>query len=82
MAKQSRDQRGRPDFRCGWHKFATAMWWIGDIEKVNSMIVMTDNSLSSRKRHHLKFRDTNCLGIMEYRYADQMPIRSKYYPAG
>ena len=69
-------------FDDGWHKYATAMWWIGDVEKVNSIIVMTDNFIiESPSAITWKFRDTNCLGIMEYRNADQMPIRSKYYPA-
>jgi predicted dehydrogenase len=65
----------------GWHKYATAMFWIGGFEKVYSMITKTDDFIIEAPSVALwKFEGRDCLGVMDYAYADEMPIRSKYYP--
>ena len=66
----------------GWHKYATAIWWLGDIEKVVSMVTKTDDFLVETPSAAIfKFKERNCLGVFEYSSADEMQIRSKYYPA-
>ena len=66
----------------GWHKYATAMWWIGDIEKLQSFVTKTDDHIVEVPSVVTwKFKDRTCLGMMDYAAAPEMPIRTKYYPA-
>jgi predicted dehydrogenase len=66
----------------GWHKYATAMWWIGDIEKVQSFVTQTDDYVAEVPSVATwKFKDKNCLGVLDYTAAPDMPIRTKYYPS-
>lgn len=66
----------------GWHKYATAMWWLGDIEKVQSIVTKTDDYvLDLPSVVTWKFKHRPCLGVFDYAYAPEMPLRTKYYPA-
>ena len=68
-------------FDDGWHKYATAMFWIGGFEKVYGMITRTDDFiLETPSAVTWKFAGRDCLGTLEYTYAPEMPIRSRYYP--
>ena len=65
----------------GWHKYATAMFWVGGFEKVYSMITRTDDFIiEAPSVATWKFEGRDCLGVMEYAYAEDMPIRGRYYP--
>ena len=65
----------------GWHKFATAMWWLGAPELVSGMVTRTDDYLiDAPSAVTWKFRDRSCLGVFDYAYMAEMPMRSKYYP--
>lgn len=65
----------------GWHKYATAMFWIGGIEKVFGMITKTEDFiLETPSAVMWKFEGSDCLGTLDYVYASDMPIRGRYYP--
>ena len=66
----------------GWHKYATAMWWLGDIEKVQGIVTKTDDHIMEVPSAAMwKFANRTCLGILDYAAAKDMPIRTKYYPS-
>ena len=66
----------------GWHKYATAMYWLGDFEKVCGMVTKTDDFvIEAPSVATWKFKDRQCLGVMDYAYAEEMPIRGRYYPS-
>ena len=65
----------------GVHKYATAMWWVGDFESVYSIVTKTDDfTVEAPCSSMWRFKDKNCLGVIDYGLADEMPVRSKYYP--
>ncbi len=65
----------------GWHKYATAMSWVGDVEKVTSIVTHNDDYLDNTPSAAvLKVRDRDCLITLDYSSAPEMPIRTKYYP--
>ena len=65
----------------GVHKYATAMWWIGDFESVYGIVTKTDDFIIEAPSASMwRFKDKNCLGVIDYCFANEMPIRSKYYP--
>ncbi|MEE8291057.1 MAG: Gfo/Idh/MocA family oxidoreductase [Candidatus Tectomicrobia bacterium] len=64
----------------GWHKYATAMWWLGDIEKVQGIVTKTDDTSEVPSVATWKFKDRPCLGVFDCASAAEMPIRTKYYP--
>lgn len=65
----------------GWHKYATAMWWLGDIDKVQGIVTKTDDYIAEMPSVATwKFRQKRCLGVLDYASAEEMPIRTKYYP--
>lgn len=67
----------------GWHKYATAIWWIGEIEKVQSFITRKagDYLDETPSAAIWKFKGRDCLGAMDYSSAPEMEIRGRYYPA-
>ena len=66
----------------GWHKYATAMWWLGDIALVDAMVTKTDDFISEFPSTVMwKFRDKNCLAVLDYSSSEGMAIRGKYYPS-
>ena len=65
----------------GVHKYATAMWWIGEPERVSAMVTRTDDFMvEAPSVITWKFRDLDCLGVFESASAPEMSIRAPYYP--
>ena len=68
-------------FDDGWHKYATAMWMMGDVEKVQAMITKTEEyTLEAPSSITWKFKNRDCLAVFDYLSAPGMFIRTKYYP--
>ena len=66
----------------GWHKVATAMWFGGGVEKVSALIGKTDNFiLETPSVATWKYADSDGLAVFEYASAQDMPMRTRYYPA-
>lgn len=66
----------------GWHKYATAMWWLGEVGSVFGMVTKTDDYIVETPSAAMwKFKNRNCLGVFDYSSAKDMPIRAKYYAA-
>jgi predicted dehydrogenase len=66
----------------GVHKYATAMYWIGDIGEISATVTYRDDFLQEAPSVATwRFKDRDCLGIIDYTYAPDMPIRSRYYKA-
>ncbi len=65
----------------GVHKYATAMWWVGEFESVYSIVTKTDDfTIEAPCSSMWRFKNRNCLGVIDYALSDEMPLRSKYYP--
>ncbi len=65
----------------GVHKYATAMWWVGDPETVSATVTRTgDYMVEAPSVITWKFRNADCLGVFEYSSAPDMRIRGPYYP--
>ena len=63
----------------GVHKFATAMKWVGDIEKVQAIITKTEDYIIEAPSAIIwKFKDRDCLGIYDYTYASEMIVRGMH----
>ena len=61
----------------GWHKFATAMSWIGEVESVYAMVTKTDNYwLEMPSAVMWRFRGRDCLATFDFANAEELPIRS------
>ena len=66
----------------GVHKYATAMYWIGDIGEISAIVSYGKDFLQEVPSvAHWRFKDSDCLGIIDYTAAPDMPIRSRYYKA-
>src|SRR5262245_3996952 len=66
----------------GVHKYGTAMYWIGDIGELSAIVGRNADFLQATPSvAHFRFKDRDCLGIIDYTYAPDMPIRSRYYRA-
>jgi len=66
----------------GVHKYATAMYWIGEIGEISAIVGKSADFLQETPSvAHFRFKDRDCLGIIDYTYAPEMPIRSRYYRA-
>jgi predicted dehydrogenase len=65
----------------GWHKYATAVSWVGKIEKVTSIVTKTDSFLDETPSAIImKIVGKDCLVTIDYSSAPEMPIRTKYFP--
>ena len=65
----------------GVHKYATAMWWVGEPERVSAMVTRTDDFMvEAPSVITWKFKDVDCLGVFESASAPEMSIRAPYYP--
>jgi len=61
----------------GWHKFATAMSWIGEVESVYAMVTKTDNYVMEMPSAIMwRFRGRDCLATFDFANANELPIRS------
>ena len=66
----------------GWHKYATAMSWVGDIEKVTSIVTHNEDYIDNTPSAAvMKVKDKDCLVTLDYSSARDMPMRTKYYAA-
>src|SRR5262249_50875970 len=66
----------------GAHKDATAMYWMRDLGGIPPSVGRGVGFLrQSPSADPFRFKDRNCLGIIAYTYAPDMPIRSRYYKA-
>ncbi|MDA0770265.1 MAG: Gfo/Idh/MocA family oxidoreductase [Chloroflexi bacterium] len=64
----------------GWHKYATAIWWIGEIEKIQAIVTKTDDHVVEVPSVAMwKFKNRDCLGVFDYSSSPEMEIRGKYY---
>lgn len=64
----------------GAHKYATAMWWVGEPESVSATVTRTDDYMVDAPSVVVwRFKDANCLGVFEYSSAPEMRIRAPYY---
>jgi predicted dehydrogenase len=66
-------------FDDGVHKYATAAYWIGDIGAVSAIVTHTpDFLLETPSVATWRFKDRDCLGIIDYTFARDMTMRSRY----
>jgi predicted dehydrogenase len=66
----------------GVHKYATAALWIGEIGDVSAIVTRGDDFIQETPSAVIwRFRGRDCLGIVDYTYAPEMTIRSRYYRA-
>ena len=64
----------------GSHKYATAMWWVGEPATVSATVTRTDDYMVDAPSVVVwRFKDANCLGVFEYSSAPDMRIRAPYY---
>ncbi|PYN11945.1 MAG: hypothetical protein DME05_22945, partial [Candidatus Rokuibacteriota bacterium] len=73
---------GGPLYDDGVHKYATAAYWIGEIGEISAIVthgadIITETPAAAMWR----FKGRDCLGIIDYTYAPEMTIRSRYYRA-
>jgi predicted dehydrogenase len=70
----------------GWHKYATAISWVGFVEKVTSIVTvkktLKDGLIEETPSAAImKVKDKDRLITIDYSSAPEMPFRTKYYPA-
>ena len=66
----------------GVHKYATAEYWIGEIGEVSAIVGGGEDFLQETPSAAMwRFKGRDCLGIIDYTFAPEMTIRSRYYRA-
>jgi len=66
----------------GVHKYATAALWIGEIGDVSAIVSRgTDFIQETPSVATFRFKGRDCLGVIDYTYAPEMTMRSRYYRA-
>ena len=66
----------------GVHKYATAAYWIGEIGDISAIVTRGTDFLAETPAAAMwRFKGRDCLGVIDYTYAPEMTIRSRYYPA-
>ena len=66
-------------FDDGVHKYGTAAYWIGEIGEVSAIVTHgEDFILETPSVATWRFRDRDCLGIVDYTHAPEMVIRGRY----
>ena len=66
-------------FDDGVHKYGTAAYWIGEIGEVSAIVTRgADFILETPSVATWRFKDRDCLGIMDYTHAPEMVIRGRY----
>ena len=64
----------------GSHKYATAMWWVGEPATVSATVTRTDDYMVDAPSVVVwRFKNANCLAVFEYSSAPDMRIRAPYY---
>ena len=73
---------GGPLYDDGVHKYATAAYWIGEIGEISAIVIHgADIIMEAPAAAMWRFKGRDCLGIIDYTYAPEMTIRSRYYRA-
>jgi predicted dehydrogenase len=73
---------GGPLYDDGVHKYATAALWIGPIGDISAIVTRGADLLAETPAAAMwRFKDRECLGIVDYTAAPEMTIRSRYYRA-
>ena len=63
----------------GVHKYATAAYWIGEIGEVSAIVTRHgDFIMETPSVATWRFKGRDCLGIVDYTYASDMVMRSRY----
>ena len=63
-------------YDAGWHKFATAMLWIGEVESVYAMLTRTSHYwLEMPSVVNWRFRGGSCLATFDFTNASELPVR-------
>jgi predicted dehydrogenase len=66
----------------GVHKYATAAYWIGEIGEVSAIVSRGSDFIQETPSAAIwRFKDRDCLGIVDYSAAPELTIRSRYYRA-
>jgi len=66
-------------FDDGVHKYATAAYWIGEIGDISALVTHTpDFLLETPSVATWRFKNRDCLGIIDYTFARDMTMRSRY----
>lgn len=66
-------------FDDGVHKYGTAAYWIGEIGEVSAIVTRgEDFIMETPSVATWRFKDRDCLGIVDYTYAPEMTIRGRY----
>jgi predicted dehydrogenase len=66
----------------GVHKYATAAYWIGEIGDVSAIVSRGPDFIQEAPSVATwRFKGRDCLGIVDYTYAAEMVLRSRYYRA-
>ena len=67
----------------GVHKYATAMWWVGDFESVYSIVTKTDDfTIEAPCSSMWRFKDRNCLGVIDYALGGRDACPQQVLPDG
>ena len=65
----------------GVHKYAVALYWIGEIERIMSMVNRSDAfTMEAPSAAIWSFKDRNCLGVLDYTSSPHLVMRGKYVP--
>jgi predicted dehydrogenase len=73
---------GGPLYDDGVHKYATAAYWIGEIGDISAIVTRGHDLLMETPAAAMwRFKGRDCLGVIDYTYAPEMTIRSRYYRA-
>jgi predicted dehydrogenase len=66
-------------FDDGVHKYGTAAHWIGEIGEVSAIVTRgADFIMETPSVAIWRFKDRDCLGVMDYTYAPEMTVRGRY----
>jgi len=66
-------------FDDGVHKYGTAAYWIGEIGEVSAIVTRgEDFIMETPSVATWRFKDRDCLGIVDYTHAPEMTIRGRY----
>jgi predicted dehydrogenase len=66
-------------FDDGVHKYGTAAYWIGEIGEVSAIVTRgEDFILETPSVATWRFKDRDCLGVVDYTHAPEMVIRGRY----
>jgi predicted dehydrogenase len=66
-------------FDDGVHKYATAAYWIGEIGELSAIVTRgADFIMETPSVATWRFKDRDCLGVVDYTFASDMTIRGRY----